>query len=209
MVEVGQRFGKVTAVSNSGKENKWGRIAWNCRCECGKEFMTRESTLIRMSSCGCNRKWSQIVHGLGGTPEHKSWANMIQRCTNPSVERYPRYGGRGITVCQRWREFVNFLADMGPRPSTGHSIERDDTNGNYEPSNCRWATAKEQAQNKTNNVRVVLRGEPMILIEALKIIGVEPSAFSNYVRRASKTHQEAIEYYLIRKPRKPIARKAA
>lgn len=208
MVEPGQKYGMLTVVSFVGRD-KNNRHRWECVCDCGKQVTPSQNNLRHMSSCGCMRKWSQFVHGQKGTPEHRSWAAMIQRCTNPNVERYNIYGARGIRVCDRWRDFINFLSDMGPRPE-GTSLDRyPDQNGNYEPNNCRWATAKEQAQNKTNNVKVILSGDEMVLIEALKIINVEPSAFSNYVRRSSKTHQEAIEYYLTRKPRKPIARKAA
>lgn len=83
----------------------------------------------------------------GGTPEYNAWQNMRARCTNVAHPKYPRYGGRGITICDRWSDFANFLADMGRRPAAGYSLERIDNDGNYEPGNCHWATAAAQQQN--------------------------------------------------------------
>lgn len=90
----------------------------------------------------------RTTHGLSKTPEYRAWSSMWQRCTNPKNVRYARYGARGVTICDRWQSFENFLADMGPRPSVGHSVDRNDNDGNYEPSNCRWATRSEQQRNK-------------------------------------------------------------
>lgn len=91
------------------------------------------------------------THGMFYSPEYKIWATMIQRCTNPNKKMYYRYGGRGISVCNEWRKFENFYSDMGLRPSNKHSIERKDRDGNYEPSNCIWATVDVQVLNKSNN----------------------------------------------------------
>lgn len=107
------------------------------------------------------------VHGLAGTPEHQSWSAMCGRCNNPTDPAYARYGGRGIIVCTAWlgtTGFQAFLKDMGPRP-VGTSLDRVDVNGNYEPSNCRWATRREQAQNKRNNVMITAFGKTQCLVE--------------------------------------------
>jgi hypothetical protein len=110
-------------------------------------------------SCG-NHSSKNKRHGYSGTREHAAWLDLRNRCRNPGVHNYDRYGARGITVCERWDVFENFLADMGPRPGKGYSVERIDNDGNYEPSNCKWATKHEQNRNR----RGVLTPEKVELI---------------------------------------------
>lgn len=110
-------------------------------------------------------------HGMSGTSEHNIWMTMRARCSNPKHNRYPLYGGRGIKVCDRWQDFGNFIKDMGRRPSQKHTIERIDSQGDYEPSNCRWATQKEQQNNRTNNVRYLWDGESLTLSELAERYG--------------------------------------
>lgn len=130
-----------------------GKRYWLCRCHCGNEFTTVANAVKDGStkSCGCslaNRK-NRLTHGLRKTPEYQSWAGMKQRCLNPKNPRYDSYGGRGITICKRWmNSFDNFYADMGPKPSPLHTIERKNNDGNYTPRNCIWGDKKQQANNR-------------------------------------------------------------
>jgi hypothetical protein len=112
-------------------------------------------------------------HGSGGSPEYRAWKNMLTRCLYKCHKDYHRYGGRGITVCERWRtSFANFLADMGLKPSPKHSIDRIDGSGNYEPSNCRWATQSEQMSNTSRNVNITFRGMTRNLSQWCELLGV-------------------------------------
>lgn len=148
----GLRFGRLQ-VLREGKSNKNG-LHWLCLCDCGK---TKEILGVHLRSgssktCGCSRAEALLKHGRARIGQNDStytcWANMIQRCTNPNSAHFDRYGGRGITVCKRWRHsFSNFLSDMGPKP-IGLSIDRIDNDGNYKPSNCRWATKAQQSSNR-------------------------------------------------------------
>lgn len=123
---------------------------WLCRCECGKEFLERAQDLNKSSrshGCGCHIGES---HGLYGTYIYRTWYNAIQRCYNPKNPKFHRYGARGITMCKLWRESASAFAEyMGDRPSPQHSIDRINNDGNYEPGNVRWATRKQQAQNRS------------------------------------------------------------
>jgi len=154
-----QRFGRLTVLGVSHKEQRPGgsRVFWRCICDCGQDAVVVSDKLRsgHTSSCGCLGKdrciETHTKHGHARLGNHSSlyirWANMRQRCENPNHPRYPDWGGRGIRVCERWQSFENFLADMGDCPP-GHTLDRIDVNGNYEPGNCRYASHSEQRLNQ-------------------------------------------------------------
>lgn len=181
----GQKFGRWTALEYRPK-NK-GRSYYLCKCECGKEKEVAASIMKNgdSKSCGClNAEVAakrMTKHGQYLTPEYRTWQDIIKRCHNPKTKCYPRYGGRGIKVCERWRNsFENFIEDMGKKPSPKHSIERRENNGDYEPSNCHWATNEEQVRNKRTNVFLEWNGKRMIVADWAKEIGVDQ--FTLYAR---------------------------
>lgn len=151
---VGKRFGRWTVIAAADVDGRQ-QSQWECRCDCGTVRVVPGDNLKagRSTSCGCFRR--EVVgerfttHGGTETSEYASWKAMKQRCLDPNRINFKNYGGRGITVCERWRDsFENFLADMGPKPTPEHSIDRwPDNDGNYEPTNCRWATDSEQQRN--------------------------------------------------------------
>lgn len=160
---IGLSFGRWTVLAES-ERRVTGKRQWLCRCDCGTERHITGSNLRNgiSRSCGCYKRerihLAKYRHGRGSSDRtYSAWSSMRNRCTNSRCARYARYGGRGICVCARWQSFETFLADMGDCPP-GMSIERIDNDGNYEPSNCRWATAMEQSLNKSTTRYVVAFG---------------------------------------------------
>lgn len=188
----GKSFGKLKVLEFVGRPPNHGDSLWRCLCECGKESNVRGYNLKAgySKSCGCAIApallKSNITHGKYHTPERRVWTGVKTRCFNPNEKTWPHYGGRGITVCDRWLGedgFSNFLADMGSRPSPKHSIERENVNGNYEPSNCVWATKKAQGRNKRNTLRIVYEGKVVSLKDACETVGVNYYAARNRLQK--------------------------
>lgn len=153
---IGLRSGRIVIVSLAHIRRSGRNVVQfaNVVCDCGNTKIVRSDYMKsnRIRSCGCLKAESnrarQQTHGDSRSSEHNTWCTMIQRCENPNSTKYEIYGARGIKVCKRWRKsYANFLSDMGRRP-LGHSIDRINVNGNYSPSNCRWATAKLQRENQ-------------------------------------------------------------
>ncbi|GAB4351360.1 MAG: hypothetical protein Kow0026_08380 [Oricola sp.] len=165
----GQSFGRWTAKQYLGGGH------WECECSCGTLRSVHRGNLVRgtSKSCGCMKSAMMTKHGKSETPEYVVWKGMINRCAGHSDANRRNYSERGIVVCERWQQsFEAFLDDMGPRPSPLHSIERNDNNGPYGPTNCRWATMAEQHRNTRRNHMIIVNGEEMCLKDAANRFGV-------------------------------------
>lgn len=185
----GIRFGFLIAICDVGKVSSGDR-KWRFACDCGSEFdaagyAVRIGKVVDCPSCAAKRTVAaSVTHGKTNTDEYRIWTGILSRCNNPRTKAYPSYGGRGITMCNRWAaSFENFLEDMGPRPSKNHSIDRRDNDGNYEPENCQWATRAEQAANKRNTVLVSLNGNTVRVPELAKRAGVTRSAIHLRIKK--------------------------
>lgn len=197
ILQVGDKVFRWTVIAEAPKvTNSKGHQERRllCRCDCGTLTVKRPANLRYGSSmsCGCLHRERlsirQTTHGATRgakvLPEYLAWQHMLGRCYRPAVDAYPWYGGRGITVCQRWvDDFHNFFADMGSKPSPAHSIDRIDVNGNYEPSNCRWADKKQQARNTRRNRHYLVRGERRILAEIAETVGMSETSIRNRIER--------------------------
>ena len=184
---VGRQFGRWTVVEK-GPIRGHNRL-WRCVCTCGTQRDVLGFTLRKgaSQSCGClnaERASSRGKHHLSGTSEYDTWHQMINRCYNSAFIYYPLYGGRGISVCDRWRHSVeHFYADMGPKPSPEHTLERIDNDASYSPENCRWATKKEQARNRRSTRFLTHNGETLSMAEWAERIGVSPNAMYMRLRK--------------------------
>lgn len=171
IIPAGSIFSRMEVIGWHGV-NSHQQSLYLCKCVCGKQKVVMGSQLKngKTRSCGCLAaelfKKRVTKHGLSSGSIYSIWAQMRRRCRSAKATFYSHYGGRGIKVCERWnKSFENFLADMGPRPSPKHTLDRRDNDGNYEPSNCRWATKKEQALNKSNTVLIKHDGQTLCLLD--------------------------------------------
>lgn len=179
----GKIFGWLTVLRREGslpaRGSQRAKPTWRCVCTCGKEIVVRGDHLRRGSkkSCALDGHFFRQPLNEVSEAERRIWNGMLQRCYNPkNVPVYKHYGGAGVRVCREWKNnFQQFLSDMGPRPSPKHSIDRyPNPHGNYEPTNCRWATAREQALNKRATAKVFWEGRMMTVNEFAAKIGVRP-----------------------------------
>jgi hypothetical protein len=178
----GKVFDAWTVLSRAGLGKSREQL-WLCRCSCGTEKVVIGRTLRKglSHSCGCMSAKRigdhQRTHGMTGTTEHKIWTMMRTRCSNEKYTHYKNYGGRGITVCDAWAgSFERFYADIGPRPSAHHTLDRIDNSKGYSPENCRWSTRGEQNRNHRRNRLLSLNGETMNVIDWAKRLGLTQQA---------------------------------
>lgn len=206
LIEIGQRFNRLVVVERAGK-NKWGATIFRCQCDCGNETRSSSQSLLNgdSQSCGCLRreKFLQLntSHLHSRTPIYRVWSSIIQRCTNPNNQKWTDYGGRGITVCERWLKFEYFLADVGERPNNRLTLERKDNDLGYCKENCKWATRKVQMNNRRNNHRITIDGRTQTLTQWCREFRIHPNTVQNRINRGScSSYKEALT--------NPIQRKA-
>lgn len=185
---VGLRFGSLSVTKEDGIDSH-GATMWSCQCDCGEITRTRGSHLKggAVNSCRCGigiaavKKWT--THNGSKTPLYRRWQAMKARCNNPNSEEYHNYGGRGIVVCDRWMRFENFRDDMADTFRPELEIDRRNTDGNYEPLNCRWITQVAQQRNKRTNHHVTIAGITKLLIEWSEETGIKANTILTRVRR--------------------------
>lgn len=192
----GRRYGDLTVLHRVGTSGSRD-AKWLYRCDCGKEheasgYSIRSGKTTSCPECARRRTAeASVTHGKTDSSEYRTWTDMKTRCLNPNSTGYENYGGRGIQICQQWIEsFEVFLKDMGEKPSPDHSIDRIDNDGNYEPRNCRWATAAEQIRNRRTSVALTINGVTKPLVDWCIEFGCTPAAA--YLRRKQGLVGEAI-----------------
>ena len=197
-----KRFGRWIVVEKTNKRSSES-IVWLCKCDCGNIKKIRSSSLTHGEtlSCGCLRKElfknRTTRHGMYNTSTYRAWCGMKSRCNNQKNKRYYDYGGRGISVCERWNNFENFYKDMGIKPK-GKSLDRIDNNKGYEPSNCKWSIPIEQLNNTRRNSYITYRGNTKTVAEWARYLGVEYGAIHTRVIRgwaAEKIIEKSVGVY--------------
>ena len=190
----GMSFGRLTVTGSYETRGRSG--GWRCTCACGEVKWVNAQSLKKglTQSCGCLHRelasGKKTTHGMTDTPTYNSWASMWQRCTNPNSPRYPSHGGRGIKVCSQWESFEQFLMDMGYRPQ-GKSLDRMNNDGDYTPSNCRWATPGEQSSNTRSAKLVTLDGITDTHAGWARRVSISPATLCKRLKRGW-TFEEAV-----------------
>lgn len=197
-----KRIGKLVAIKFL-KSTKSKKARWLCKCDCGNFIEVQTSNLCNGStvSCGCHKSSltsaRNTTHGKTNTPEYNSWNSMVRRCTDPKSSGYEYYGGRGIKVCDRWMKYDNFYKDMHPSYEEGLTIDRIDVNGDYEPSNCKWSSMKEQVINRRCTKMYTYNGETMTLMDWARKTGIKQqtlySRINNYGYSIEKALTEKVK----------------
>lgn len=197
---IGKRFGRLVVLEEAGHLGPF--LAFSCQCDCGNITVVRGLSLRskNTTSCGCLQKETagsvNKTHGMRQSTEYRIWSNMLSRCTNPNVECYERYGGRGISVSEDWKSFDKFYADMGKRPE-GKTLDRIDSDGPYSKENCRWATVAEQNRNTRRTQLVTFRGET----KCLKDWATDQGIAYNTLRKRYVIYNWPFEKALLTPPR--------
>ena len=185
---IGKRFGRLVVLSEA-ERNKCGSRRWLCQCDCGEQKAITGNNLStnQTTSCGCFQREGaaarKLTHGMRHTKIYKVWHSMLERCHDTKNQAWIRYGGRGIKVCESWKSFENFIADMGNTPFAGAQIDRENNNGDYEPSNCRWATGTQNARNKSNNHLLEYEGQTKCLSEWAESLGMTYSKLKSRINK--------------------------
>lgn len=193
----GNKYGRLTVIDRA-ENSKDGRARWNCICDCGNATIVAARNLKSGSvkSCGCMSSRLQPTtktHGDSTTKLYEKWCSMMNRCNNPNHPHYKDYGGRGIKVCEEWHNYSNFKKwVLNTRDNENLTIDRIDVNGDYCPENCRWATAKEQANNRRSNLIYVYNGESHNLNEWCEILGLNYYNVHNRIYKLKWTFEKAI-----------------
>lgn len=207
-IKEGDVFHRLTAVKIVGKTKGRANI-WLCVCECGNEINVASIKLRNgnTKSCGCLQRQAAALTGHNNAThgatriganraEYHAWASMKTRCFNPNSLDYGRYGGRGITVCDEWKDsFETFYADMGKRPE-GCSLDRIDNNSNYEPSNCRWATKQEQSINRRSTILITWKEQTMCLLDWAKYFGLNYTSLTQKRKKKNMSDDELLTYMI-------------
>ncbi len=186
----GKKYGRLTVIAELPNEATSFHTMCRCACDCGMIIEVRTNSLRtgNSKSCGCLQREliseKSMTHGRSKSGEYQSWCALRSRCNNRNNQKFNDYGGRGVKVCPEWsKSFAAFVRDMGPRPGNGYTIERQDNDGDYCPSNCRWATRAEQLQNTRRNHNITFNGATKCLAEWSKFFGIHYQTLQSRIRK--------------------------